>query len=716
MTGSFLSPHWYRVARLRPALRTHVEVRRHRYAGGAWYVVHDLASGRIHRFTPAAWMFVGAMDGVRTVDRIWTDLAARLEDDAPTQDEAIRLLSQLHSSDLLQTDIPPDAAEVMQRRGKMTNTVLRQNLKNPLSLRLPLWDPDQFLERMLPLCRPLLGRFGLLLWLLVVGSGAIRAGQHWPELSENIADRLLATGSLAVLLVTYPLVKLLHEFGHGIVAKAYGCAVHEVGVMLLVFVPIPYVDASASAALPDRWQRARVAAAGILVELFLAGLAMHLWVSSESGFLRAVAFNVMVIGGISTLLVNGNPLLRFDGYYVLIDAIAVPNLAPRAIRFWGYLMDRYVFRTDAVQPFQASPAERVWMALYAPLSFVYRLVVLAGVSLFVAAHYFIVGAVLAIWSFWQALVQPVLKGLWYVLTNAKLRRRRPRAVAIALTPVAAVIGAVLLVPAPLHTMAEGVVWLPEDAIVRAGTDGFIRRVVAQTEQNVQAGEVLLEADYPMIDARIAVLAGHVDELRARLEADWVNDRAAAAATALELEQETAALARERARLSQLTMRSKASGTFTTARNPADLPGRFTKEGEIVGFVTPSSARLARVVVPQDNIDLTRSHLRSVWVRLAGGRGESMRAEVVREVPQARNELPSSALGSVAGGAVMADPRDQKGLKTLERVFQLDLALPANLPAEGFGGRVQVRFEHEWEPLGWQLYRRARQLFLSHLDV
>ena len=141
---------------------------------------------------------------------------------------------------------------------------------------------------------------------------AFGAVNQWSALSVHWEARFLDPGNLLSLWLLYPLVKGLHELGHGFATRHWGGEVHEMGVMLLVFTPVPYVDASASSAFPSRNQRMVVAAAGIMVELLLTGVALLLWSYSDPGLLRDLCFNVLVIGGVSTLLFNGNPLLRFD--------------------------------------------------------------------------------------------------------------------------------------------------------------------------------------------------------------------------------------------------------------------------------------------------------------------------------------------------------------------------------------------------------------------
>ena len=147
MTGEFFSQSWHRVARLRPRLRTHSQVHRHRYRGESWYVMEDRTSGRVHRFTPAAWFVLGTMDGNRTLDEIWRLAVERMGDDAPTQDELIQLVAQLHGVDMIQAEVAPDAAELLQRFGRLERGRRLSGLRNPLAIRIPLWDPDEFLDR-----------------------------------------------------------------------------------------------------------------------------------------------------------------------------------------------------------------------------------------------------------------------------------------------------------------------------------------------------------------------------------------------------------------------------------------------------------------------------------------------------------------------------------------------------------------------------------------
>jgi putative peptide zinc metalloprotease protein len=717
MSHAFFSQTWYRVATLRPRVLEHVRVERHRYGRQAWYALHDPLAGRVHRVTPAAYLFVVRMDGVRTIDDIWQELVAEMDTEAPGQEAVVSLLMQLHSADMLAGDIPPDAAELLSRRDRQARSVWMRNLRSPLSMQFPLIDPDRFLTRTLSFAAPLMTWFALAAWVVLLGAGLMTVGRHWAELSENVLDKVLASEGLLALALCYPVVKTLHELGHGYAAKRLGCEVHEMGVMLLVLFPVPYVDASNSAALKSKWQRAGVAAAGIMVELALAAVAALVWAAAEPGVVRAIAYNVMLIGGVSTVLVNGNPLLRFDGYYVLADVLEVPNLGQRSIRYLGHLMNRFAFGVPGMRAFSASTFERIVMLIYAPLAWCYRIAMTAGVALFVAERYFILGVMAAIVSVTMAFIWPMTKALWRVGTSPQHRGRRLRASGLTFGGIALAAMLVLLVPAPLHSNAEGVIWLPEESAVRAGTDGFVRQVDAAPGATVAQGAPLFTLVHPLALARLQITEARVDELAAKYASEWVTDRVTAEVTRFELVQEQAVMTRERVRIGRHAILSPAAGVFHPLRPAEDIEGRYVKEGDIVGYVTPQAGQTARVVVPQADIGLMGSRLTGVQVRLAD-RKTDLASSIVRAVPAGRDDLPNQALSRANGGEISADPRDQKGTRTFERLFQFDVALPDDpaVAQAGFGSRVYVRFIYAWEPVGEMLFRRVRQALLSRFDA
>ena len=714
MAGPLLSASWYRVADLKPRLRTHARMQRHRYRGQVWFVLQDPASGRAHRFTPAARLIINGMDGAHSVAQLWEIANRRLGDASPTQDELIHLLGQLHASDLLVSDVSPDVAELFERMQRQERQRVRRAIGNPMALKLPLVDPDRLLDRMMPLMRPLWGWRGMLLWLAVVLPALLLVPPHFGELTNGIADRVFAVNNLLMIWLLFPLIKALHELGHGIAAKAGGGEVHDMGIMLLVLMPVPYVDASSSSLFRSKYERAVVGAAGMMVELALAAIAFYIWLLAEPGVVRSVCFNVMLIAGVSTLVFNGNPLLRYDAYYMLADLVEIPNLAARSMRYLGYLFERYLFGAREVEAPDATSGEKVWFVVYGILSFLYRILVVVAIILFIAGEFFVIGVLLAIWAVIAMAVVPAGKTIHHLATSPRLARYRRRVIAVSVGVVAVLVGFIALVPMPFRTQTEGVVWLPENQIVRAGANGFLSDYLASPGARVSAGEALVESVDPTLTAEIRVAEAKVAELEAQYNLHFVTDRVQAQVTRQQLERELAALERVRERGADLIARSHAAGIFTVPRE-VDMPGRFFRKGELIGYVIEPTQPLARVIVHQGEVDIVRLATNRVDVRTFERIDTVVSGKVLRLVPGGADQLPSKALSPDGGGTVPVDPRDPKGTKTIERVFQLEIELEAPAAAM-YGGRVFVRFDHVAEPLGQQWYRGLRRLFLTRFNV
>src|SRR5713101_2130408 len=702
MSEALFSPSWYRVAPLAPRLRSHAQLHRHQYRGQTWYVLQDRSNERFHRFSPAAYAFIGLMDGQRTVQDIWELACTKLGDDAPTQPEVVQLLSQLHAADVLQCDIPPDIAELLHRHERTQQKKWQRRLMSIFAWQFPLFDPERLLQTFVSLVRPVFGWGGALLWLCIVIPAVLIGAAHWSDLTANLIDRMTTPQNLVLLWFLFPIIKALHEFGHAFAVKVFGGEVHEMGMMLLVLSPVPYVDASASSAFPSRWQRVVVGSAGMIVELVIASVAMFVWVSAEPGTVRTLAYNTIMIAGISTVMFNANPLLRFDGYYILADLIEIPNLRQRANLYLGYLCERYLFGREEAQVPHATPGERAWFVGYSVTSFIYRIFVVVAILLFLTDKLFVLGMFFALLTAFTWFMLPLGKGLSYLFTSPRIRRVRGRALAVSTGAMAIIIVALCFTPVPFRTRAEGVVWIPDEAIVRAGVDGFVEQVVGIPGSKVSRGDVLVVCHDSVLTTQVTVLEAQLREIEARIREQIPENIVKAKMLEEEKHYIEEKLARSREQVQDLVITAKVDGTLVLPR-AEDLPGRFVHRGDVLAHVVDLNTLTVRTIVDQSDIDLIRHSTKTVQVRLAERPAISIEAGVTRLVPAASDELPSPALGSAGGGQVPMDPKDPKGQKAMRKVFQVDLQLPVELGLVNVGGRVYVRFDHGWEPLMVQWY-------------
>lgn len=708
MSDTYFSPLWYRLASLRPRLKAHAEFSLHSYGGEAWYLLRDAVTGKIHRFSAAAYGIIGAMDGRATLDQIWRAATQRAGAEAPSQDDVVQLTSQLYQADLLSVDGVPDAAEVLERMRRQRAQKTKRYFFNPLSITIPLFNPDRLLTALAPLVRGSIFWLWAALWSVLVLSALPLVPTFGAALTKMGVREIFALQNLVLIACVYPAIKTVHEFAHGLAMKRHGGQALEMGVMLLVFYPVPYIDASQSAFFPSKYARALVGAAGILAEIGLAALALHLWVLMEPGLWRDLAFNVMLIGGVSTIAVNGNPLLRFDGYYVLCDLAEVPNLASRANQWWGDLVKTRLLGVPRGRPRRTRPLERVLYFFYAPLAYAYRLVIMLTISAAVATRFFILGVVLAAWSVTLGFLLPTAKTLAKVWTDPQIAERQSKALAFLLLGATLLLIGVFMVPLPLRETTQGVVWLPEQAQIRAATAGTITAIPAAQGTEVSREAPLVVMQNEDLLTRIAVQAARVSEARAAALAERAKSEAAyllAAAQLSEEEKRLAALTDER---DKLDIRAGQAGRIDFT-DPDALLGRYVPEGELLGYVLPPGGTLVRAVLPQAQAELIQSRYRGVTV-LPAGAPDDLPAELLRQVPAAINALPSAALGPGGGGPFLVRTEEGGGTQAIDRLIQLELAVPG-LGAQRFGQRVFVKLDYGNEPLGYRVLRAIRLTFL-----
>lgn len=720
-TAALLSPHWFRLAGARPLLDAGARVQRLVVRGEVWHALVRTDATRSFRMNAAAWSLVGRCDGQATLQRLWEVCLRECGDAAPTQDEVLDLLSRLQAAGFVSFDrLPQAGAEPSGLPLLPTDDADARQRSSVLAWRIPLGSPDRGVAALARLLSPLLrlvGRPGVLFSLGMALSCALVV-----QVSEVFAATVALSQSprgLALALLLYPLVKLLHELGHGVVSRYHGAPVPQWGISLLMFVPVPYVDASAASSLPKPRQRLAVAGAGIAVELMLADLGLLVASQVQPGQVRDAALMLVFIGLLSTLAVNANPLLRFDGYHMLCDALDLPNLATRSHQWWMQALHRWCLRAEPRQPLLAAPGEAVWVWAYAPLALAMRWAVCAAVLVWLAGVSVWLGAATALGFGWALVLRPLgraWQGWQRAGLPADLRGRARARLALA---GGALVLLTCVIPWPQRTLAQGVWWLPESALVRTQVEGFVAEVLVQHGDVVAPGDVLLRLHSPALEAELAQQQARLQALESEHWQALRDDPPRAVQLGFDMQAVRAEQARTQALLDQRWVRAQAAGPVALP-GEADLPGRWLPRGVLVAHVMTDEPPLVKVAVAQEASDLLAQAQPEVQIQRASPSSPLREGRWDGRFSGGGARLPSAALGERSGGPWPTDPAQADGLVPLRAVVIADVQVKptregAATMADRIGERVWVRFDHGHAPLVWQAARRLQQLVLRHVN-
>ncbi len=714
--GRTFSESWHRIADQKISLRSTVRVRRQLFRGEKWYVLQDPFNNHFFRLRPEAYAFVARLRPDRTVEQVWEECLERHPDDAPGQEDVIRLLAQLYFANLLYSELPPDSTKLFERYSRRKQREIQSRVLSIMFIRLPLFDPENLLKRLLPFIRPLLGPKGAVIWLTAVALAFKVLLDNFDAVTAE-AQGILAPGNLIFLYVGLVLIKTLHEFGHAILCKRFGGEVHTMGVMLMIFTPLPYMDATSSWSFRSRWERALVGAGGMVFEVFVAALAVLVWAQTGPGVVHSLAYNMMFIASVSTVLFNANPLLRYDGYYILSDLLDIPNLHGRSLTHLRHLVEHHVFGCrDSHSPAQTE-REAVYLTVFGVLSGIYKLLVYTAITLFVADRFLLAGLLMAAFCVISWGVVPAGRFVTYLSSNPRLARTRPRAVAVSLGTVSALLFLLAICPFPNRFRAPGV--LEAATYVRVVNDapGYVKAVLVPTGSRVIAGTPLLQLSDEELNLEIAATAAQREEtLALRMRAVYEST-----AELEPIENRLAMIEKKMKNLQEqreaLVVRARESGTWVCPRD-RELAGTWVARGmELGALVNDDAFRFSAVVSQGEASRLFAGEIQDAQVRLAGESGASVAVGNYNFIPFEHEQLPSAALGWHAGGDVAVSVKDETGRKAAEPFFQIYATLHRR-PAVAFlhGRSGQIRFLLHPEPLLYQWARKFRQLLQKRYQI
>lgn len=714
-TGTF-SESWYRIADQRAALRPHVSVRRQFYRGERWYVLHDPINNQFFRLRPDAYNFVARLRIERTIEEAWQECLDADATHAPGQEDVIRLLSQLYSANLLHSDLPPDSAQLFERYRQRRQREVQAGLLNLMFARIPVFDPDALLKRLMPLIRLLYSPIGALLWLVVVGAAAKVALDHVTALKDQ-SQGVLDPANIFLLYVGLVVTKTVHEFGHAFACRRFGGEVHTVGIMFMIFTPMPYVDATSSWLFRSRWQRILVGCAGMIQELFLAAIATFVWANTGQGTLHNLAYNMMFICSVSTLLFNINPLMRFDGYYILSDLLDIPNLYSQSTRQLIYLIERYGFGRKKAESPAHSRKEAFWLTVFGATGHVYRVFVFSAILLFMADRFLILGIIMAVVCLVSWIVVPLIKLVRYLAASPNLERNRARAIAVCSGAAAALVVLLGVVPFPNHFRAPGILQAVEHTIVVNEADGYLDKILAPTGAQVSRGQPLLQMTDRQLDFELAGVRAMREETEALRLRALQQQAADLKPIAARLEAIDKRLRRLEAQHDSLTVRAKHDGRWI-APDLDHAFGAWLSRGTALGQLIDSNAFFFSAIIPQKEASRLFDHeIRFANVRLRGQAGIALPVLDQKIIPAEHEVLPSAALGWRGGGDIPVVLSDSSGLRATEPFFEVRATVgPVGQAAILHGRSGRIRFQLEAQPLLQQWVRKLRQLLQKRYAI
>ncbi|MEM9444853.1 MAG: biotin/lipoyl-binding protein [Verrucomicrobiota bacterium] len=709
--SSLFSESWHRIASRSAQLHPSVRVERQSYRGVPWYVLSEPFSNKFFRLSPAGYHFVARLRIERTIEEVWNECLEIYPDETPGQQEVVRLLAQLTQGNLIHSDFPPDVSAMSERRRKAEHKELRSKFLNFLFIKISLCDPTPFINALLPFFRPLLNRWGMILWSIVIFLGAKELFENWDAALDQ-TEGLLSPGNLFLLYLCGVIAKFWHELGHGLICRVLGGEVRTLGVMLLIFTPIPYVDATTSWGFRSKWNRIYVAAAGMIFEFFLAAIAVIIWANTSDTTMNAMAYNLMVIASITTFLFNINPLLRFDGYYILSDLIEIPNMSQRSNQQLKYLLEKFIFKCRHMLPAAQSNSESIWLAIYGISAGLYRIFLLTSIALIVADQFFGLGIVLAAITSFIWLAMPLYKFFYYLFTDPGLDATRNRALTIVFSILVGTITLLAIIPFPLHARAHGVVEADKFLRLFAPTSGRLEQVYTRPGTKVEAGDKLMVFSDLALDWKIEQAQAEIRASRATLQNLAFKENVRIKPVQLKLESARKNLKFYLEEKERLNITAPYDGVWAAPELDQQIGAWFHKGTPIGVFLKPTSYRFVAIVEQPQAADVFFQSIRGASVRLIGQAGKEIEVLNMIRIPGEQKALPSPALGWGGGGEIEVSQEDPQGVTSKEPFFMIYAELE-NQENVYFvqHRRGQIRFHIGYEPLlkqGWRLIRQVLQ--------
>ena len=445
---------------IRLRARADLTAQRQRYQGRVYWVVKDPVGLNYFRFQEEEFAILKMLDGVASLDQVKRRFERQFPPQKITVEELDRLVGMLHRSNLVVSDTPGQGSELRRRGTERKRKELVAKLTNILAIRFKGIDPDRLLDWMYPYFRWLFSSVTLVICLMIVAGALTLVTVQWEVFQAKLPSfgDFFASKNWVWLGITLLVTKTIHEFGHGLSCKHFGGECHEMGIMFLVLTPCLYCNVSDSWMLPNKWHRASIGGAGMYIEVVIASICTFIWWFTEPGLLHYLALNVMFISSVSTILFNANPLLRYDGYYMLSDVMEIPNLRQKSSAILNRKLGEWCLGIEPPPDPFLPERNHLFFALYTVAASIYRWVIVLSILWFLNQVFRpyglqIVGQLIALAAIYGLAIMPLWKLFKFFHTPGRIEKVKPARMYLTLAVLGVVFAALLLIPLPYHVVA-----------------------------------------------------------------------------------------------------------------------------------------------------------------------------------------------------------------------------------------------------------------------
>ena len=507
-------------ARVRRGLR----VAELRYQGEPWFVIQDPHGDTIHRYNAQEYAVLTWLDGQTSFEQLKQRFESEFSPFRVGYDELVNLVREFFTAGVLTATGAAGGRFLHEAAGEKQTAERWRRCKSLFAIQLKGWNPQRFIAVTYPAVGWFFSAAVVRLNVAMLVMAMVWLGYHGDEFRNRLPDlwSLLDGSNLWSMAMVLGSTKIAHELSHAYVHRRFGGACREIGSMIFFFVPTLYCNTNDASLMPNKWHRMAVAAAGMYVEMFLFSVATFTWWFTTPGMIQDAALNLMVVCGVSTLLTNGNPLMRYDGYFVLADYLEIPNLATRAGKEARRVFLRYGLGVDRERDDWTSRHEKRVLLGYAVASFVYKVFLISAISLVMLDRFkdyglVPVGVVIAALSVSALFVSPI-KSVVKFLKPPSARRHVRRGPAMLTGGLALAAGGLLtVVPWPYHVSGQCTVEVAGVQTVYCSHSGRLESLAVRPGELVQRGQVLATMVDPDLEREMTEVQAEIDEIERSIE-------------------------------------------------------------------------------------------------------------------------------------------------------------------------------------------------------